>query len=252
MGAGLFLIVFVLWICAWLVLSGSFGTFGNWLQENTLEKSNQYGFSVANILVEGRYFTDPEAIKAILNTAEGSPIFAFNPKEAKKLIEKLSWVDTAHVERRLPDTIYVRIEEKKPLAIWQNDGEIHIIDEKGDILSTKKNKMEAFQNLTIVVGEGANLKASDIIELLKSEPELKKRTEAAILVSDRRWNLRLKNGTTIKLPEFEEILAMRRLVIKHEDEGILDKNVKVIDIREPDRITVRTKPGAIIEYKTEI
>ena len=91
-------------------------------------------------------------------------------------------------------------------------------------------------------------KASALLVMLQAEPLIEERVEAATLVGGRRWDLKLKSGADVKLPEDELGLALRKLATNHEEDGILDKNVLSIDVREGDRITVRTKPGAVQEF----
>ncbi|MCB1530965.1 MAG: FtsQ-type POTRA domain-containing protein [Rhodospirillales bacterium] len=205
------------------------------------------GFSVRNVLVEGREYTDSEALKAIVNVQKGDPLFAFNPKAAQEAVEKLSWVRSVHVERRLPDTVYLRLTERKPLALWQRKGKLSVIDEEGTVLTSYK--LERFQDLIILVGEDAPVHAQALLEVLEVEPEIKEMVEAATFVSDRRWDLKLKTGVIVKLPEEELGLALRRLSFTHREEGLLKKDVRSIDLRDPNKITVRTHPGAVQEYK---
>ncbi len=205
------------------------------------------GFRVDNILVEGRSETDPDVLRAIINLERGDPIFAFDPAETREMIERLSWVREAHIERRLPDTVYIGLVERKPMALWQNKNKLRVIDADGVTLS---DKLTAHQRtLPIVVGEYANEQAYDLLVMLEAEPDIKNMFEAATWVGDRRWDLTLKNEMTVRLPENDIGLALSRLAQAHAQDKILDKDLSVIDLRETDRITVRTRPGAVQEYQ---
>src|SRR3546814_9628127 len=61
---------------------------------------------------------------AALGIGRGEPILRFDPDAAHEAILALPWVKTASVERRLPDTIFVRIEERRPMALWQNERQL--------------------------------------------------------------------------------------------------------------------------------
>lgn len=235
------------WIGSWMTLSGGFARTGEWVNSKTLNITAGMGFTVKNIMVEGRRHADPDTIKAIVNVEKGDPLFSFDPDAAQAMIEKISWVRSAQVERRLPDTIYIRLEERQPMALWQRDGKITVIDDEGVVLTDQHP--ENFSKLLLVVGENAPQNAAELMTMLEAEPEIARRTEAATFVSNRRWDLKLKDGTTVKLPEDEIGLALRRLVTTQLEDGILDKNLNAIDLRESDRITVRTNPGAVQEYK---
>ena len=222
----------------------------NHMQAGFFNMTAGWGFAVKNILVDGRHYTDADTLKAMINMEKGDAIFAFDPVAAKAMLEKLSWVKTAHVERRLPDTIYIRLTERAPLALWQRHRKLVLIDADGVVLTDRN--LGPFQKLPIVVGEGAQTRAAGLIALLAAEPLIFDRVEAATLISERRWDLKLKSGAEVKLPEADIGLALRKLAVDHEEEALLDKRVLSIDVREEGRITVRTKPGAAQDFNAAI
>lgn len=247
-GVVLAVLAFLAWGAAWFVLSGAMTRAVETTRESFFQKTASWGFFIENVLVDGRHYTDIDAIRAVLNVQKGDSIFSFYPAEAKARLEKdISWIKAAQVERRLPNTLYVKLIERTPMALWQQEGRLALIDEYGVVL-THQN-LGPFRELLIVVGNQAPEKASGLLMLLKAEPDVEQRVESASLVGERRWDLRLKSGADVKLPEEDLGLALRRLAIKQETEGLLDKKVLSIDVRESDRITVRALPDAV--EKTE-
>ena len=71
---------------------------------------------------QGRATTDRETVLDALGARPGTSIFAVDPTHAKRQLESLPWVRSAAIERRLPDTIYVRLVEREPMALWQHGG----------------------------------------------------------------------------------------------------------------------------------
>lgn len=246
-GVGVAVLAVVAGAGAWLSLSGTLDRTEQKLRTQLYEKLADAGFRVNNILVEGRYETDPDVLRAIINLNRGDPIFAFDPAEVHEMIERLSWVREAHVERRLPDTIYIGIIERKPIALWQHKNKLRVIDEEGVTLTDKLSANQ--KSLPIVVGEYANEQAHNLLKMLDAEPEIKNLVEAATWVGDRRWDLTLKNAMVVRLPESDIGLALSRLSQAHAQDRLLDKDLNIIDLREKDRITVRTRPGAVQEYQ---
>src|SRR5437899_2900195 len=55
--------------------------------------------------------------------------------------------------------------------------------------------------LPLVVGSGAQARAKELLALLDHHPALRDFVHASVLVGERRWNLRLKNGIDVRLPE---------------------------------------------------
>jgi len=246
-GLTLGLIVFIAWLGVWFFMSDASSRFYDWSQANVISLTSDLGIQTTNILIEGRDYVDVDALRAIIDMKKGDPLLAFNPDNVKNRIEKLAWVKSAQVERRLPDTIFIKLNERQPTALWQRNKRLSLIDQEGVILT--EHDLERFKDYIILTGKEVPSKSRELLSLLKAEPILYERVEAATLVSDRRWDLRLQAGIIVKLPEVEIPLALRRLVSIQEEEGLMDKNVEVIDLRDGNRITVRTSPGTLQEYK---
>jgi cell division protein FtsQ len=208
------------------------------------------GFKVENVLVEGRKYADAAAIRQLVGVEYGAPLFSFDPSGVRESLEKIEWVKRAEVGRRLPDTIYIRIEEHTPLALWQKDKALHLIDEEGNIINTAQ--LGRFRNLMIIMGEGAPQNAPDLLTAINSEPALHKNVTSAKWMDGRRWDLDLKQGISVKLPESETRVALTRLAHEIDTNKILEKDITVIDLRNPERMIVRTRPGAVKEYKAAL
>ena len=198
------------------------------------------GLSIADITVEGRETTDRETILAALGAGPGTPILAVNPTRAKEQLEALPWVRTAVIERRLPDTLYVRLVERKPLALWQHGGKLELVDREGGVIPVAR--LDRFAKLPMVVGEGAASHAAELLEMLASDPDLAARVTAAVRVGDRRWNLRIDNAIDVLLPADEAASAWSQLASLERSSAILKRDVQTIDLRLPDRLVLRVSP----------
>lgn len=199
------------------------------------------GLAVQEIRIEGREYTPREALLAAIGAVPGDPILDFDPHAARARLEQIAWVASAHVERRLPGTILVRLEERRAFAIWQRDGRFAVIDREGRVMATER--IEAFGALPLVVGAGAERAAAPMIDLLRSAPEVADRVQALVRVSERRWNLRLHNNADVLLPEGQEEAAIVRLAELQARERLLDRPIAAVDMRLPDRLVVRLRPG---------
>ena len=208
--------------------------------DRIIEGTGLLGLTVADIRVEGRETTDRETILAALGVGLGTPILAANPTRAKEQLEALPWVRTAVIERRLPDTLYVRLVERKPLALWQHGGKLDLIDREGAVIPVAR--LDRFAKLPMVVGEGAASHAAELLEMLASEPDLAVRVTAAIRVGDRRWNLRIDNTIDLWLPADETASAWSQLARLERSSAILKREVLTIDLRLPDRLVLRISP----------
>jgi cell division protein FtsQ len=202
-----------------------------------MNASAHAGLAIAEVRIEGRVETDARDVRAVLDARKGSPILAFDPYAAKTELEKLSWVRRATVERRLPGTILVQLEERIALALWQRQGRFTVIDSEGkEIAGTDPAR---FADRPVVVGDDAPEHAAALVALLETEPQLMKRINAAVRVGGRRWNLRLDNGVDVNLPEANPGAAYERLAQLSRDNALIDRNLVAVDLRLPDRLILR-------------
>ncbi|MBI1205699.1 MAG: FtsQ-type POTRA domain-containing protein [Azospirillum sp.] len=224
--------VFWLWQAGWL------GGIATWANEVAIEFSANLGFRVSEVLVEGRVGADRNTLLSTLKVKRGDPIFGFSVVEARTMLEDLPWVAAATVERRLPDTIYVRLTERRPMALWQREHKLVLIDREGNVLADKG--IEYFSNLPILVGDDAPARAPDLLAALAEEPQLAGRVEAAVRVGQRRWDVKLKSGITLRLPESDFAGALRRVSQLAQSAALFERDILVIDLRMPDRLIVQT------------
>ncbi len=200
------------------------------------------GLRVEHVLVTGRNRATREEVAAALRAERGHPMLAFDPFAAKMRLEKLGWVRAAEVERRLPDTIYVRLTEREPIALWQHEGRLAAIDREGVVVT--REHLGLFTGLPMVVGEDAGEHARAIIDILSARPVVFDSVSAIVRVGNRRWDIKLKPDVTVQLPEEGAARAVARLAELIARDGILARDVVAIDMRLPDRLVVRTRPGS--------
>jgi cell division protein FtsQ len=208
--------------------------------QHLLDATAALGLRVDDIRVEGRATTERDTILAALGARPGTPILAVDPARAKQQLESLPWVRSATIERLLPDTIYVRLVEREPMALWQHGGKIELIDRSGAVIPVAR--LDRFAKLPMVVGEDAAAHAAELLGMLSSEPELAARVTAAIEVDGRRWNLKIDNAIDVLLPSDDAAAAWADLARLQRKDAILQHDVRAIDLRLPDRLVVRVAP----------
>ena len=98
--------------------------------------------------------------------------------------------------------------------------------------------------LPLVVGRGAETRAKEFLVLLARFPDVRDNVLALILIAERRWNLRLKNGIDVRLPEQDAEAALAELVALDHDKKLMTRDIAAIDLRLPDRVTVRLSEAA--------
>lgn len=253
-GASALIRRFGLWFGIPVLLAGAvYGTFQlsrsplgqsalEYAGDRLLDGTAQLGLVVTDIKVEGRETTDRDTILAALGAGPGTPILAISPSRAKEQLESLPWVRSAVVERRLPDTLYLRLVERKPLALWQHGGKLELIDHEGAVIPV--HRLDRFAKLPLVVGEGAASHAAELLDMLATEPDLASRVTAAVRVGNRRWNLRVDNAIDVLLPTDAPAAAWAELARLERSSAILKRDVQTVDVRLRDRLVLRVNPEA--------
>jgi len=206
------------------------------LRDDVSRASGRAGLRVERVVIEGRANTPETVLRAAIGINRGDAILAVPLEDTRARIETLTWVQNARVERRLPDTIVVSLTERRPFAIWQYQGKFRLVDRLGKVVD--QDLAEA-KELPLIVGAGAPAVAAPLLDLLGKHPALLSRLVAAVRVGERRWNLRLNSGTDIMLPEGAEQAAITRLMSLHQDQALLDRPLRAVDMRLPDRLVVR-------------
>lgn len=206
------------------------------LRDDINRASGRAGLRVERVLIEGRANTPEPVLRAAIGINRGEPILAVPLDTTRGRIESLTWVQSARVERRLPDTILVHLTERRPFAIWQFQGKFRLVDRAGQVVD---QDLAEVKDLPLIVGAGAPAAAAPLLDLLGKHPALLSRLVAAVRVGERRWNLRLNTGADVMLPEGAEQAAIDRLMALHQGQALLDRPLKTVDMRLPDRLVVR-------------
>ena len=210
------------------------------LEDRVIAESARLGLAVADIEVAGRAMTSREAILRAVGAQRGTPILAVSPAQAKAQLETLPWVHTAAVERILPDTLRITIAERQPLAFWQRNGKLALIDREGVVITG--DRLERFPGLIVMVGPDVPQHAAELLAMLATEPEIAGRVAAAVRVGGRRWTLHLDNGIDVELPEEKLQEAWAQLAQLERTSRLLARDIQVVDMRLPDRLVVRVTP----------
>jgi cell division protein FtsQ len=198
------------------------------------------GLRVTDVEIEGRQNTPEMLLRAALGVSIGDPILGFSVEAARQRIETLSWVDHATVERRLPNTVVLFLQERAPFAVWQNQAKFVLVDRGGSVVANQN--VAEFHQLPLIVGPGAPIAAAPLIDALTARPDLQRRVIAAVRVGERRWNLHLASGVDVMLPEGHEDAALDRLMQLQQQHAVLDRPLAAIDMRLGDRLVLRPRP----------
>lgn len=205
------------------------------------------GLGIETVKLSGQREIAEFQILEALEIQEGASLALYDAEAARERLDRIAWVKDASVQKLYPNTLKINLEERIPYALWQRGDTVSIITEKGDVITDDVDGRYA--NLLLVVNHGAQRRAGEIINALDKVPELRPRVRAAFLVSQRRWDLMLENGISIRLPEHGVDAALADLVKMDDESGLLTRDILAVDMRLPDRVVVRLSDEALERRK---
>lgn len=208
------------------------------------------GFAVDQVRVSGNVETSEIDILERLDLDGWTSLIGFNAEMARERIADLPWVKVAAVRKIYPDAIEVRIVEHTPFAVWQRGSQLAIVDRSGGVIvpfSAGRNSV-----LPLVIGYGAAQDAAGFVDKIEQFPELASRVKGFIRVAERRWDLRLENGITIKLPEARVDEAIAEVLKLDREEGLLSRDIASVDLRLDDRLVIGLTPEAVVRRANAI
>lgn len=152
---------------------------------------------------------------------------------------QFGWVKDARVSRRLPDTLVIDIVERTPSALWQNQGQLALIDDEGVVLD--RVPIDKMPDLPLLIGPGANRRAQQLDRLMAAVPTLRPQLASATWVGGRRWDLNFQSGETVALPEGQSDAqtALTKFARLDKSTGLLGRGIVRFDLRVPGKMIVR-------------
>jgi cell division protein FtsQ len=204
--------------------------------------ANTFGFRIATVAINGRKQLSQDEILAVGGVNGRSSLLFLDAAVVRDKLKANPWIADATVLKLYPDRLQIDITERSAFALWQQDGGMSVIADDGAVLEPYVTRR--FISLPLVVGKGADSRARDFLALLDRYPQVRAVTKAAVLVGERRWNLRLKDGLDVRLPENDVGNALATLSRLDQEDHLFSRDITAIDMRLPDRLTVRLSEDA--------
>jgi cell division protein FtsQ len=204
--------------------------------------ANAAGFRIVSLALTGEQHISREEVLAAAGVTGRSSLVFLDVDETRERLKTNPWIADATVLKLYPGELQIQVRERAAFALWQKDRRVSVIAEDGTVLEPYVTPR--LLRLPLVVGPGAQAQAKEFLAQLDRYPAIRDQVRASIFVGQRRWNLRLKNGLDIRLPEVGVAAALERLVALDHDAKLLSRDIVAIDLRLPDRVTVRLSEAA--------
>jgi len=204
--------------------------------------ANAMGFRISEIALAGGHEVGRDQILMLAGITDHSSLLFLDAALARDHLMSNPWIADATILKLYPDRLRIEIKERKPFALWQREGRIVLIAADGTVL--EQSVPARFSTLPMVVGKGAAQSAQNFLDLIARYPSIAHITESSVFVAERRWNLHLKGGIEVLLPESRPDQALRALVDLDRDKKLLSRDIVDVDMRLADRVTVRQSDAA--------
>jgi cell division protein FtsQ len=204
--------------------------------------ANSAGFRITAVAINGRKQLSQDEVLAIGGVNGRSSLLFLDAAAVRDRLKSNPWIADATVLKLYPGELQIDISERSAFALWQQDGRLSVIADDGAVLEPYLSRR--FISLPLVVGKGAETRARDFLALLARYPQVRSVTKAAIFVGERRWNLRLKDGLDVRLPENDVGNALASLSKLDKEDRLFSRDIVAIDLRLPDRLTVQLSDDA--------
>lgn len=219
-------------VASWFGVPGMIGT-------AVSETVGDAGFRVDEIQIDGLKRMDKMTVYSQALDQDSRAMPLVDLALVRERLLKYPWIEDARVSRRLPNTLRIFIVEREPAAIWQNHGQLMLIDAKGVPLEPVKR--DAMPDLPLLIGESANSQEPARRQLLDAAPALKPLVKAASWIGNRRWDVIFDTGERLQLPEgeAESAAAIKKFAELDGTQRLLGRGYLGFDLRDPDKLVVR-------------
>ena len=195
-------------------------------------------FMVSALSIQGSSDSLNAEIREILGLNFPISSFDLDLADLRNRVLSLPPVETAEVRLEGGSILHVKVKEKVPALLLKDDTGIHVLNKNGDYIRPLLSN-DYGSKLPVITGEGAQKAAAEAFILFSALYDKLDEVRGLVLVGGRRWNIVLKSGQVIMLPEKKSEQAVQKILILDKAEKILSRDIAVFDFRLPYRITLR-------------
>jgi cell division protein FtsQ len=233
-----------------VVAGGHLADIAAWAKTARDEVANAVGLRIAAISISGSKEVSREEILTTAGVSGRVSLPFLDAGAARTRLLSNPWIADAAVLKLYPDRLQISITERQAFALWQKNGRVSEIAPDGTVLEPYIE--DRYLDLPLVVGRGAETQAKDLFAVLDRFSVIRAQLRASVLVAERRWDLWLKNGVEIRLPETKVEQALELLTKLDREKQLLSRDIVAVDLRLPDRVSVRLSDGAALARDEEL
>lgn len=169
-----------------------------------------------------------------------------NVAAVRDRVEQLASVERARVRAIAGGVLEIRAIERIPVVIWRGPDGLQLLDPAGVRVAEIDSRLRR-SDLPLVAGAGAETHVSEALAILAEARPIASRIRGLVRVGERRWDVVLDRDQAIRLPEADPMAALRRVLALEKAEDVLERDISVLDLRDPQRPMLRLTEEALAE-----
>jgi len=242
---GLPVLLMVVFVGGWLSDAGRRATLVEAAVSVRQAIENRPQFQVSSIAVQSRSPEVAQGVEGLLAIQFPISSFQLDLAAMRATAEALDAVDRASLQVR-SGVLEVVIDERLPAMIWRNEAGLDLIDGTGHRVAHLASRA-ARADLPLIAGAGAPDAIAEARLLWAAATPLRERMRGLVRIGERRWDVVLDRNQRILLPAVGALGAFERVMALNMAQDVLAREVRVVDLRNPTRPTLRLLPEAMDE-----
>lgn len=190
-------------------------------------------FKIEEIRIENNSFVKETEIQKLLKPIYNESLLFLKNKEIEKAVMQNSFIDSFNVKKKYPNTLIIKIFEKKPIGILFNKKKKYFLSEKIELIEFIN--LPDYQNLPYIFGNEDEFK-SLYLNLIKIDFPIDIIKKYSLFETGR-WDLETLDNNIIKLPPKYYLKSLKNYLSVRKEESF--KKFKIFDYRVNDQLFIK-------------
>lgn len=174
--------------------------------------------------------------------------FDLDLEDMRQTVAALPAVADATLRVRPGGILQVGVTQRQPVAVFRAPDGLKLIDSEAVLIQTIIARADR-SDLPLITGDGARDALSEGLEIYARAGPLLPRMRGVVRMGERRWDVVLESGQRILLPHTNPVDAFERVVALNQAQDLLERDVAVVDMRHPNRPTLRLNEQAVTNLR---
>ena len=244
-------VTFILPVCLaltaagiWLSRPAQIATMTRWAAELRASVEARPEFQIRQMAVTGASPVLAEAIRERAGLKFPVSWFDLDPELIRADLAQLDAVADVQVTVELGGALRVAVRAREPAILWRRQSGLEMLDATGHRIAFIDLR-SGRADLPLITGRGADKAVPEALILFEAAAPLGPRLIALTRQGERRWDVVLDRDQVIQLPETGARAALERVLAMDGAMDLLNRDIPVVDMRNPGHPTVRMGEAAV-------